>query len=738
MLIALQDTLSLVERFCISTGNEVEVANSSPSTLSSTYLALGKYDLTVFSDSESDFDPQSVNKILKNDRFELIRWGDFYYSPLLVSFVRDKKLLAFVSLELSSLLNTSYYHPKIIKPIIEITSARIKSELDLEAAFYGGIKQSDLYVVVPLTRPDQLFEINRILRETGLLATIKEFDLQERFSEQLPDGADFPIFHRIESDFLISIPHVINKLETDNSLEDLGKVNVRVTIKANSTSEGKIRKHFASFSKHATTSGNKWVAATESPILFTHSLKQILGFRNELRERNGGESFTKTNYLSDLSELANAVEYPYDFHMENNLSFPKINPRLKNFGTSASELYYATEDIVQRYTALYENNLYKGLIKNISDFFPLLITEQDEIVERLEKNKNRATTQITEAHHSISIAVEAIDQRLEHKYSIHIKAVTNLLTQLSAIAKSNLSYPGLGHNSLDWKGFVFVSRLHGYSLKPFEIYTIPNVSVNQPLSSNINWHSLTHEMSHWIFDELNLSSNYQVVIEESIKKMGIVATGNHLEHEKARYDQLVYEYFATWFDYYHFYDEDQILFQTHVWRSWSSISFTEDKIAEYLSRSFLVYAYQKKEALIDAYFDDKEKEFVAAEFRLYVNFMREKISPHIENCIFDSVNKFEVNIALDFAKAVIPIFVNTLDEFCFDEFRRSLHSATTETTECVNAILNGQIYTKKLENPFLIINVLLKYLSNNSLTKEKMWKLETALLFSIGAQVNYD
>jgi len=737
VLIALQDSYSIVERYCVSTGNEVEVAKSS-AECGSVFLSIGKYDLTAFSDCKSTFSPTASDKILETSELNLIRWTGFYESPLTTEFTKGKKLLALISLELSSLLESSYYHPKIIVPAVSKTIERIKQSLSLDAAFYGGIKQSDLHIIVPLHKAEQLFEINLLLRQQKLIDVIEGFDLQRVFEHELPPNTDFPVFHRIETDLLVSFPEVIDKLNCDSDELDLGAVDVRVTIKANSTSEGKVRTHFKGFEKQATTSGNKWLAVTNQPMKFSNSLKQILDFRKELHRKSGGESFTKTTYFTKLSSQTQATEYKYDFHKNSELDIPDINSKLEQLGTSAKELYYATDDIIRKYLTLYQNNLYKGYIQDISNFFPLLVNEQNDIVEKFYDHQNRASTRITEAHQAISVAADAISQRLDHKYSIHIKAVTNLLQTLSQLAREKITDTSLAEGALIWKGFVFVSRLHGYSLKPYDIYTIPHVSVNQPLSSTINWHSLTHEISHWIFDELNLSQRYEIVIQESIKRMGIVAAGSHLKHEIARYDQLVYEYFATWFDYYHFYDEDQTLFQIHIWRSWSSLSFTEDKISEYLSRSFLVYVFQHKEQLIKAYFNDAEKGFIAACFKDYYSFIKNNVSPEVDDCIFDGINRFEVSLALDISKAVIPIFFNTLDEYCFDDFRASLHNETDETKECVSAILEGEVYTNKLDNPFLVMNKLLKHLSVDKPSDKELWKLETALLFSFGVQTQYD
>lgn len=737
MLISLQDNYSIIERFCVSTGNEVDVAKSSYDT-STAFLSIGKYDLTVFSDDRSDFSPSLSDKILESDELALIRWDGFYTSPLITKFIKGKELIALVSLELSSLLESSYYHPKIIIPVISKTTARIKSELNLDAAFYGGIRQSDLHIIVPLSRAEQLIEINALLREQKLIDVIDGFDLQRVFVDELPPNTDFPVFHRIETDLLVSFPEVIDKLDDEYESLELGSLDVRVTIKANSTSEGKIKTHFDDFEKQVTTSGNKWLAVSDKPMDFAKSLKQILDFRRTLHGRNGGESFTKTTYFANLDSQTIATEYKSDFFEERTLDIPPINSDLKKYDTSARELYDATNDILNKYQALHQNNLYKGYIQDISSFFPLLITDLDVIVEKLGENQSKVSMQVTEAHQALSFASDAISQRLDHKYSIHIKAVTNLLQTLSSLAKQNIKFKGLDDYSLDWQGFVFVSRLHGYSLKPFEIYTIPHVSVNQPLSSTINWNSLTHEMSHWIFDELDLSDNYQIVVEESIKRMGIIASGSHLNYEKAHFDQLLYEYFATWFDYYHFYDEDQKLFQTHIWRSWSSLSFTEDKIAEYLSRSFLIYVFQKKDALVDAYFNDREKELLPEYFKEYNDFMTNEVLPEVDQCIFKGINRYEVSSALEFSQAVIPIFLNTLDDFCFDDFRKELHRDSEESRNCVESILKGEVYTNNLSNPFLVMNKLLKHLADNKVNGSELWKLETALLFSFGAQIQYD
>lgn len=158
---------------------------------------------------------------------------------------------------------------------------------------------------------------------------------------------------------------------------------------------------------------------------------------------------------------------------------------------------------------------------------------------------------------------------------------------------------------LEWSGTVFFSQFHNFGLYPSEIISFPAECLTKVLCRDTNWLTATHEVAHSYWVRLDVFEHKGLDVAQNgrrPKKIGLkeIASGEGKQYQYSQptanvddFKQMLWEWFAHWFDYRHFYSCNTELYMWSIWSSWLRLPLVRQNLKEYFARTFMIFLVHK-------------------------------------------------------------------------------------------------------------------------------------------------
>lgn len=166
-------------------------------------------------------------------------------------------------------------------------------------------------------------------------------------------------------------------------------------------------------------------------------------------------------------------------------------------------------------------------------------------------------------------------------------------------------YSTLGENKDVWSGTVFFSQFHSFGLYPSEIMSFSSESLSRLVNRDVNWLTVTHEISHSYWTRLMVwrkkAFHVKLKTGEIIKiSLNDIASGaatkygySSLDKGSNYFKDMLWEWFAHWFDFRHFYASKPDIYLWAIWSSWLRLPLVRQGLEEYFVRSFVIFLTAK-------------------------------------------------------------------------------------------------------------------------------------------------
>ena len=164
----------------------------------------------------------------------------------------------------------------------------------------------------------------------------------------------------------------------------------------------------------------------------------------------------------------------------------------------------------------------------------------------------------------------------------------------------------------------------------------------------------------------------------------------------------VFEQFAHWYDYKHFYNAQLEPYLLHVWRSWIALPVVNMNIGSYLLRSYVIFALDQEENLKPAYTEGKTA---------FAKKCAEIWSQHLEKVrelvVLPSISPED---EAEFRESAVKYFLGFYSLRLYDlfskhdnnDFAKDINADYDNLEKHITDILNGQFVTDEIPNPYLL------------------------------------
>lgn len=482
----------------------------------------------------------------------------------------------------------------------------------------------------------------------------------------------------------------------------------------------------------------------QRPIEFGEFLKFILEFRKNMPEFTLTDTITRLYHFKEITSFKEETPIP-----------PSIDPPARGLFDALDKM--AKEDGVNKFIMGEIINIVSLINIHIGNrtlgksFFELTYS----ILEYLNglliryhiaiKNKERDNISILEAL-LLSYANcirSSISQQFSNKgYSDYydvgshptfacslariIKAISILPEQLFGIiskskppekfnelSQKEISEDRKSRSSIEyhrpWVGFLFLDLKEGYSIfQQGELFTVPY----KDIFSFSNWITLSHEVSHGYYVRIQfeeIETDYLTNILP--KKIENLPTEIKEFYDLWRID-TIFELFAHWFDYRHFFDSDFDFYIWSIWKTYLEVPRVYKNKLEYWARSLFVKIashWNELEPQLNAIYDES-KNPVDMATRISGIFLKELEAMH--SVLASKFSGSFGMLTLDgkdmeqVARMLLPYY-DLCRLFEKNYVNNDIISGTNRKysglANHIKAILNGKIITTKIPNPFLLL-----------------------------------
>ncbi|WP_027178877.1 hypothetical protein [Maridesulfovibrio bastinii] len=490
---------------------------------------------------------------------------------------------------------------------------------------------------------------------------------------------------------------------------------------------------------------NDIIGVWDTPTKLEAFTKQIILFRETAAKRGVFDTITTIIDLNCIENTSTTSTYSYDepetFILENLLGALKqttnvgpdrillaeivnlishINAHLGNF-TLTEQLYELPSSL-----ASYLPGLYRAYLEALEtgNLLATAANEQDIYLFTSQLKKamhqqissttyNASHPAVTNATFSASLGhiIKAMSIIPEHLFSL-ISRTPPPERLIEYTNKTDEDSPGIisliEEFGMAWRGFLVLDTEDNYRINcDAEIITFPMRDV----FSVLNWVVASHEVSHGYYNRISfedIDKDYLKKVREAVKDKKF----------PVNYPDTVFEYFAHWFDFKHFYNGDIELYLWSIWRTYQSLSRVYESPTEYWGRSLFVTIaakWDKVKPVLERWNSELlDKETQAQKIQEYfVEILEEIHTKHIENYPegyefhLNSDEKNEVAMIVSHFRVWIPIFE---DNYINTELIDMINTKYDRFDADIEGILKGHITEEPIENPYLILRtLLLKY-----------------------------
>jgi hypothetical protein len=137
-------------------------------------------------------------------------------------------------------------------------------------------------------------------------------------------------------------------------------------------------------------------------------------------------------------------------------------------------------------------------------------------------------------------------------------------------------------NAATWSGFVTQQPYAPFELKRAGIYLGPSEIVFPFHPDGRSWTTLTHEFSHDVYKQATTNGKSWKSLVESSLSSG--------QAQSVATKETIWEFFAHWFDFVHFYQRNFELFSRAIWTSWlaNPATYVFGNLGDLVSRTLAI------------------------------------------------------------------------------------------------------------------------------------------------------
>ena len=635
--------------------------------------------------------------------------SDSYESPSLEAFLdQEKPVKSFIFLELDKLLYSEIDAIPSGLSACDTVIKKILSKDDKNVAFWGGFGSSELCLIYQTNKFKELWDFVKYLRN---------LKLEECFTcKSIENHLDLPIFLTTRTIPLIPIQ------ETSFTDEE---GNADIVFKCMSGFENIVYSYFDrdKFTVRGIWGHNDLSVTTNQKMPFNEILSSIEQCRKRFYKR-GGQVRTQTIFWdSEFEPGGHPNHYGVDNSSHNlKINVPdtiaKVNPilasRLSAFNNKR-RLYmnsYSYQTAVNRFTKF---------ASYLANSLETLSEEDAPALEGIYEALDNAELALTQRTRKSLFTSNSSDTFLPFELGDGI--FSNILATETLILSIYEAWAKSGNNNDGWYGFVTFSQSAGFMLRYGQVLFLPYSSLLSPLSDSGNWLTLTHEISHSIYNQLKLD----VLLADSIKVAYSNSLPNFSEENSQglrAFENEVFELFAHWFDYAHFYNADYESYMVNMWRSWRVLGSFEDNFLEFLFRSFAIYLMRDFAAIEEArQLQDQHEnigEYTTSDGP-FIELLSSMWDEHIEklkslsdtyfNGSFGSIIDVQVSqsvttrilIQLDDFIPILFVFNKLAERDQFKSFKENINQEYPGFDRHVEMIQAGKVIHDKIENPYMLL-----------------------------------
>lgn len=415
----------------------------------------------------------------------------------------------------------------------------------------------------------------------------------------------------LEIRFAFSYRRAIDKLNVTGV--ELGKSDASISCFTTPGDEDLVRSQIPSVYKTYKTSGRASLVASTRGRNVTNVLQDVLELRQHLYEKKVlHRTQTQLLFASESSstvarEKKGASTQPLRLHAATQRALAALNtlavdadlfPRSleeKAAGTLyrllAASQDVATADQVERFASCVDERIYKNLI-DIQRVQGGLASAQgskaaDDARDTLQHILAQLTTELEStipAGYAFGLSQRGASDDYGNR-TIAATAIGRLLGTLYA----NLGYSE--HSLLAWTGFCCPRSFSNFEVGKASIYQIPAELV-LPFSGGRSWTTITHEFSHDVMKQCSMADGnswFDTVTRLVAEKANGMPTAM----------PMLWEWFAHWFDFVHFYQGDKEFFTHAIWASWLEKPQAMGNLDDCLMRTLAVWLSTNNTAIAE-------------------------------------------------------------------------------------------------------------------------------------------
>jgi hypothetical protein len=290
--------------------------------------------------------------------------------------------------------------------------------------------------------------------------------------------------------------------------------------------------------------------------------------------------------------------------------------------------------------------------------------------------------------------------------------------------------------SLPWVGFLFLDLKEGYRInQQGELIAVPY----RDIFSFLNWITLSHEVSHGYYVRIDfeeLESDYLKNVLPSIQEE---LPDEGIDYYDTWRKDTIFELFAHWFDYKHFFNSELDFYLWSIWRTYIDIPRVHRHKLDYWARSLFVrlchFWKMIEPKLLKIYESsaNKTKEvrnikgLFLKELDVLYGFIEEKLSGSFDVIKLSGAERVEaVNMVVEYY-ALCPLFEN---DYVNKDIIDKANLNYPRLDKDIKSIQNGKVITTHIKNPFLLLREILKTYYDKNILDDPRDQISLALIFS--------
>lgn len=701
------------------------------------YKTLGQYDVLTLFDITSFDDGRfytSCRGVRAAKSLTAYQVNTHSYSTQDVAFwAGGSPLLGFVFLELDKWL----YSPESgasssINAIRIITEKlnELSSREGLCISLYGGFGAAELYAIVKTDNIEDVWKFT---------AACRNLTIKDCFTGSIEVDEFLPVFTRTQTIPCISFDDIKYGEGSSVELTSIkGKTSASIAINIQPGFEKYIVDEFVKedgFQFSGALGNDDVVINTTRPIEISFLISKLLAFRRYWELKHGSHISTCTTLLETVPSTDAGVAKTYSIQAtEHTLvvpaslkgSNPRLANRIQNFSHNLDAVYHNTPHRIA----------VRGIRNFINYYVKLLLERYEEEGGSAPERKYVQESKLLEAIESAEIGlyqrVENNFETINYNYDTPPPLGDGIFSSLIAIeslidhiftewSSCHEDYEGTAEGN----GFPTFNDSYGFRMGWGETFNLPLTALYNPCDSRGNWLTLTHEISHSIYIRLPFDKNERTNLGE-IRCENFKVRSKYLKYDDV-FDDQIFEFFAHWYDYYHFYNCEMTQYIKNVWSSWLLVPVVHQNFTEYFFRSFFIYCSSHYEE-ISLKMREGTDIYAPYMLKLWEDHMLllNNIVSNLPKEKMDRINETEMAGGLielfHNYSSVLPVFMKYINE----EFRQKINSNYDDLDDQVASILEGKIVKEKIKNPYLLVkNVISKRLNSGDM------RTSTALIMSL-------